>query len=244
MEKRHEIVEELRDISPFLADIQPVNPFTVPDSYFTALPGIVLEKAKIETMLANASGNTYGVPAGYFDSLPGNILSKIKSATSDTREELAEIAPLLNTISKREVYAVPPGYFDNRDFAGSVLSVKPQAKLVGMRKANKWMQYAAAAMIAGVLVTGAFLYTDTNPSQGNTQYEPIDLSSELNKVNDNELVTYLNNPEHVTAANLLAGDIELGDVNAHIQKLSDEELNNYLKENGEPLDNTASEREN
>jgi hypothetical protein len=244
MENRHEIVKELHDISPFLAGTQPVNPFTVPEGYFDALPGIVLEKTKMETLLASASGDTYGVPSGYFDSLAGNILSKIKSNISDTREELDEIAPLLNTISKREVYTVPAGYFENRDFAGSVQSVKPQAKLVGMRRAKKWIQYAAAAMIAGVLVTGAFLYTDTNVSKGNAQYEPIDLSSELNKLNAEELVTYLNNPEQATASNLLAGDIELGDVKKHIQKLSDEELNNYLKENGEPLDNTASEREN
>jgi hypothetical protein len=244
MENRYEIVKELRDISPLVADIQPVTPFTVPDGYFTALPEMVLEKLKREALLTGAAGNTYGVPAGYFDALPGNILAKIKSNSSDTREELAEIAPLLNTISRREVYAVPSGYFANTDFAGSAQAAKPQAKLVGMRRANKWMQYVAAAMMAGVLVTGAFLYTDTNSTGGNAQYEPVDLSLELNKVNAEELVTYLNNPEHAAGTTVLASEATLTDVKTHIQKLSDEELNNYLKENADPLDNTGSEKEN
>ena len=243
MENRFEIVQELRDISPLVADIQPVTPYTVPDGYFTALPEMVLEKLRIEAMLTAASGNTYGVPAGYFDALPGNTLAKIKSSSSDTREELAEIAPLLNTISRREVYAVPAGYFENTDFTASAQAAKPQAKLVVMRKANKWMQYVAAAMMAGVLVTGAFLYTDNGSTNG-TQYEPVDLSLELNKVNAEELVTYLNNPEHAAGATVLASEATLTDVRTHIQKLSDEELNNYLKENADPLDNTTSEKEN
>jgi len=248
MENRQDILQELRGISPLVADIQPVNPFTVPDGYFSALPATILEKIRIESLLVNASVDTYGVPAGYFDRLAGNILSKIKANLSETRAELDEVAPLLNTISRREVFTAPAGYFEQTDLVAAARNAKKEAKVISMRKANRWIQYMAAAMMTALLITGAFLFTDKNTYLENEKkYERLDISSELNKVSEDELVTYLNNPEHVAAApatTQLASDAELVDVKNHIQQVSDEELNQYLKENTEPFDTVVSEKDN
>lgn len=248
MENRQDILQEMKDISPLIAEIQPVNPFTVPAGYFTVLPGAILEKVKIESLLSNATADTFGVPEGYFDELAGNILSKIKRAQTEIRAELDEVAPLLNTISRREVFSVPAGYFEQTDFAFAARNVKKEAKLISMRKANRWMQYMAAAMMTALLITGAFMFTDSNSYLENEKkYEHLDISSELNKVSEDELVTYVNNPEHAAAApatTQLASDAELADVKDHIQSVSDEELNQYLKENTEPFDTGASEKDN
>jgi len=178
----------------------------------------------------------------------GNILSKIKANLSEGRAELDEVAPLLNTISCREVFTVPTGYFEQTALVTAAVNAKKEAKVISMRKANRWMQYMAVAMMAALLVTGAFLFTDNNTYLDNEKkYEHLDISSELNKVSEDELVTYVNNPEHVAAApatTQLASESDLVDVKNHIQQVSDEELNQYLKENTEPFDTVVSEKDN
>lgn len=239
MENRAEILLELRNISPSIADFHAVNPFRVPEGYFNVFPDLMLEKARIGHLLAGGSAGTFTIPAGYFEGLAANVLEKIKAGSSnEVRAELEEVAPLLNTISRAEIYTVPAGYFTELDLSSAAKNVKKEGKVIILRIARKWMQYAAAAVMAGVLVTGAFLYTDT-------RNDLPDLSSELNKVSDTELVQYLDNPEHFVAApaaTSLASEAELVEVKNNIQNVSDEELNQYLKENAESFDVVASEK--
>ncbi|MEO7531567.1 MAG: hypothetical protein ABIS69_09150 [Sediminibacterium sp.] len=248
MENKQEILQELQDISPLIAGIQAVNPFRVPEEYFAAFPGIVLEKVRIESLLVGGTAGTYAVPAGYFEGLSTSILGKIKTAVfinNEVSAELEEVAALLNTISRQNVYTVPADYFTSVDFATAAKNVKKEAKVVTLRIARKWMQYAAAAVMAGILVTGAFLYTDNNEDLGKITELP-DVSSGLNKVSESDLVTYLDNPEHFVAApaaTSLASEEELVDVKNNIRRVSDEELNQYLKENAESFDGVAAEKE-
>ena len=250
MENRQNIVQELQDISSLLADMPLVNLYAVPYGYFESLPGIVLDKIRIEALLADASAKTFTVPQGYFERLPSTILSQIKAGENRLTEETAEIdivAPFLNMISRQNVYAVPEGYFEQVNFADAAQNQKKETKVVTLRKARRWMQYAAAAVVAGVLVTGAFLFTDNNNYLENEKFERLDVSSGLNTVSEADLVKYLNNPEHVVpspATTLLASEEELADVKSNIRQLSDEELNQYLKENAESSDAVATEKEN
>jgi hypothetical protein len=177
---------------------------------------------------------------GYFESLSATILEKIKSNSIEIKRELDEVAPLLNTISKQQVYTVPDGYFAGLNAVDGIKKIKREPKVITLRIARKWMQYAAAAVMAGVLVTGAFLYTDNGNS------DVVGVSYGLNKVSDTELVEYVDNPEHFVAApaaTSLASESELVEIKDNIQKVSDEELNQYLKENAEPFDIVASEKE-
>jgi hypothetical protein len=245
MENRQKIVQELQDISSLLADMPLVNLYAVPYGYFESLPGIVLDKIRIEALMADASAKTFTVPQGYFERLPSAILSQIKAGENRLTEETAEldqVAPFLNMISRQNVYAVPEGYFDE-----AAQNEKKEAKVVTLQKARRWMQYAAVAVVAGVLITGAFLFTDSNNYLEHEKFERLDVSSGLNNVSEADLVKYLNNPEHVVpapATTLLASEEELADVKSNIRQLSDEELNQYLKENAESFDAVASEKEN
>ena len=250
MLNRQEILQELRDISPLIAEIPTVNLFIVPDGYFNSLPDMILEKIRIEAVLKAASADTYQVPTGYFEGLPAAVLSKIKmdsGRANEISDELDAIAPLLNTISRKEIYRVPAGYFAETGFAAGSIHTKKEAKVIGLRTARRWMQYAAAALVAGVLVTGAFMFTDNRSYLENETNQRLDVSSELNKVSANDLVKYLNNPEHATAApaaTQLASEDELADVKNNIQQLTDEELSQYLKDNAEPFEAVASEKDN
>jgi oligoribonuclease (3'-5' exoribonuclease) len=178
---------------------------------------------------------------GYFEGLPAAILAHVKNnaVTSEVQAELDEIAPLLNTISKQNIFTVPAGYFEKADFVSAIQSTKKQGKLVNMRFARRWTQYAAAAVMAGVLVTGAFMFTDTKGTAEYEKYSNIDVSSELNKVSEDELVNYLDSDEHYASVPDIAlaeagGAEETLDDAEPVQVLSDDELSQYLKDNAEP----------
>ncbi len=250
MENREHILNELKEVSPLLAEIPPGATFSVPEGYFNGLSNGILEQLKRNILLDQASDKTYSVPEGYFEALPGNIVSMIQAGETRRNEEadeLDEVAPLLNIISRKNVYEVPQGYFEQADFsAHTKQQPKKEARIITFNIARKWLQYVAAAVVTGVLVTGAFIFTDSNTYLENQNLERIELSSELNKVSATDLVTYLNNPEHVVpapATTASASEEELMEVKNNIQQLSDEELNRYMKENAESFEAVASEKE-
>ena len=249
MEQRTEIWNELQSISAFVAAIPLNSTYLVPEGYFAAFPSNMLEKAITSALLPHAASTPFQVPEGYFEAFPSGILARLANKEEENPvAELAGIAPLLSTVSKKEVYTVPKGYFAETDFARTARSSVSEGKVITLRIARKWIQYAAAAVVTGILVTSAFLFTDDSSNyQENTSYERADVSSSLKKVSEEELVQFLSNPEHspaVSANTLLASDEELTDVKNNIRKISDEELSQYLKENGEIYEVPLPEKEN
>lgn len=243
MENRKTIIAELQAVAPLVAEISPDKLYAVPEGYFASFPAVMAEKIRLEEMLAQAAAPVYEVPDGYFTALPGDILSRIQT-NHTVQAELDELAPLLNTIDKETPYQVPATYFAQADFARLARYQQPQAKVVSLRLARRWMQYAAAAMVTGLLVTGAFLFTDNSVNMEESAYKTVDLSSEFNKVSETELTNYLDNPEHASVANTvtaLTNEEILKDVKNNLQQVSDEELKQYLTDNAENDDVLTTE---
>lgn len=121
MEKKENILQELREISQAVATISNRNVYSVPTGYFDALADNVL--ADVQTLNRPAVPTPYNVPGGYFDTLASSILKRIKEEEGNNvlnvREELEQLAPLLNSISKTGPFNVPAGYFDG--IAASIL---------------------------------------------------------------------------------------------------------------------------
>lgn len=225
MENKSQILNELRPHSPSLADAAPGLPYGVPAGYFEQLPELVLDRLQASAGIPRVEdGQSFRVPQGYFESLAGNILEKIRQSEggNEVRTELEAVAPLLNTISKANVFELPAGYFDQLQVR---IPARP-AKVVAMRKMRGWMQYVAAGVISGVLITGAFLYTDNNNVKEINSAQNMDVSSELNKVSAGELVKYFETPDHVQ----LASNDPVQEVKHTIETVSDEELGQYLNE--------------
>ncbi len=228
MEQRQQIIDELQEISPFLAETRVSSPYQAPPGYFDSLAVAVLNRVTGEPALPMPQAHAYSVPRDYFEGLPGSILAKIhrlqENSSDAIRTELEEIAPTLSQVSRENVYTVPPGYFERG------IAIPPgeqKAKVVRMNFAKRWTQYVAAAVITGILVTGAFLYTD-NRSPVLNQQSQVDMPSELNKLSETELVKYLENPEQTIATSMAANETPVD-----VKKLSDEELDQYLKENAD-----------
>lgn len=236
MENRQQILEELRVVAPVLAEAGSNIPYMAPNGYFTSFPGVVMEYITQEAVLKNASAPTYEVPDGYFGNLPASILAaalKEGKPYMALEGELSEAAPLLNSLSKENIFAAPLGYFANADFVTAAIGGKSRGKVIGLPFARKWMQYAAAALVTGILVTGAFFYTDNQGYVGYERYSRLDVSSELHKVSAEDLSRYIDSHESLSAAitEPVAGAADESTDMVPVQSLSDEELKQYLQEN-------------
>ncbi|MGN6638686.1 MAG: hypothetical protein ACTHJ8_07220 [Mucilaginibacter sp.] len=83
-----------------LKQVNPNNPFTVPDGYFDSLEGQIMSYVKLEELKKNTpEENGFPLPANYFDELASNIQSRINIESFSDKEA--------------ESFTVPEGYFKN-----------------------------------------------------------------------------------------------------------------------------------
>lgn len=236
------IMQELKEHSPGLAQIQPTQVYTVPNHYFEQFPANLLLKIQEKKLVAQfpVPNNPFSAPDGYFHSFPQQILAQIRlqenGMQQSVEDEIAAIAPLLNQISKKPVYSLPTGYFENSPFISKEKdAIKEKTKVISFSKTRKWITYAAAAIMAGVLVTGALWNNSSLTSSGSA----FSLNKEIINVSDDAIQNYLNND--VTASSYVndtAGiDTEgtLFDIQQSLQNISDEELKGYLKSTDENI---------
>lgn len=143
---------------------------------------ILEELRSLNSQLTFPPENLYKVPEGYFEGLADRIMVRINSE-DDANKEIAELSPLLNSLSRQMPYSVPDGYFKPADPASqkeeeissllhdlrekhtysvpekyfeqlpSVLleKVKVNTARVVPFSQRKWMRYAAAAVITGII---------------------------------------------------------------------------------------------
>ena len=233
MKKKETILNELMEVAPMLATLENQATYSFPSSYFNQLADTVLCRIQQEALLDAAKNNAYAVPENYFNTLPNTILQTIKNVTA-LNDELVSIAPLLASINKTNVYSVPENYFASINILQAVTQ-KPTAKIISMGVVRKWVSYAAAAAMTGVLITGAFLYTSNKNS--------FDINKEVNKLSDEELQGYLSSNAHVITLNEENNNTflnqEIPDLKENLYLLSDEELQQYLKENESAAKNNS-----
>src|SRR5437868_452085 len=103
MENKNTIFEELKSLSPFLAEKRPGHPYEVSANYFEELPARILLQVS-GPVVPVSQGMPMDVPAGYFDGLASAILSKIKETESTLLDHGSEV---LNSIGKNTPYQVP-----------------------------------------------------------------------------------------------------------------------------------------
>jgi hypothetical protein len=133
MNAKNEILEELRLLSAVVNDISRETPYMVPAGYFDGFPALMLSltgeaagaegpffaKEKDDPLTFSVpEGLTFSVPEGYFEGFAQGVLDRIKAGRSgsgispDPRQELAQLSPLLNGISRTLPYQTPSGYFE------------------------------------------------------------------------------------------------------------------------------------
>jgi hypothetical protein len=234
MWKRENIIEELKQISAVVAGIPPINVYTVPVLYFDELPTIIVQRLKEGSsgLLPSIPAQpVYTVPDGYFEAFPSKILSAIKANKSGSiQEELMAMSPLLASIPKHNVYSVPEGYFEKLKIDNQPIE---KAKVIPFRKV---MKYAAAAVTISVMAIGGYLFFDKNAQLKSLQSQETNVSAAVNTLSEAEIVNYLEN--HSTAMEVNSTPFYIPDAGFDVQQvikdLSDEELQEFLKQNPAP----------
>ena len=225
MKEKDLIIQELQQYSPLLVGLQKINPYLVPQGYFDSFSDHLMAILKSDFSIQNKN-NPYLVPDTYFESFADTVLQKVKSESSETVNELAAVAPSLIELQKENVYRAPEGYFEQ--LHKKITRHIPQsAKVVSFHIARKWITYAAAAVFAGVMISGAFLFTYSKNA--------VDFNNEVGKISDEELQSYIDNNPHAVALSeemILSNEGLTPDEN-HLRAISDEELQQYLNENAE-----------
>ena len=237
-----EILQELRQVSPAIAMPDRPDVYSAPVNYFESLPGNIMQRVRAaigEQSMHLPADHPFTVPQGYFDNLAGNILSSVTSnrQPSEVEQELAEIAPLLNTISKKMLYTVPANYFEQ-----PVMPVqKTPAKVVSMGSRESF-RYAVAAAVAGIIGVSTWFLAPENNNTSIVNATNINVPAAVKTVSDSDIIDFLDKnsfgPEVSSTQQIKDVDVYIDRV---IKKVSDQEIEEYLDENQEPVLKNAKE---
>jgi hypothetical protein len=240
MTQRNNILQELSELKSSLSGHVVENVFEVPPGYFEDLPQILLNRIKaletknsIDSALLNTVSRQmpYSVPQDYFEELPYIVLNRIQNENKSAVEELEAISPLLSGIDKKMPYSVPPGYFEN---LGNERKSNP-AKVISITHKRKWIRYAAAAVITGIIALGGFfIFNKQNNNEGKSlaRFEKT-LNKEIQKMSDKELSDFI---QYTAIAN--TDEKLLNETKPESQDLlkdvPDTELKQFLNETADP----------
>lgn len=180
MKPGKDILQELSEIAPALSAVERVNPFSVPEGYFTAFgDGLLHAIAERNPVTLPNIEQSFQVPEGYFQNLSTSILEKVKQQ---------ETEPIL-AFGKENTFTVPEQYFDN--LPGIILK-KVQAEKTSVVYFRSILKYAVAAAVIGIVSLSVYKYTNSTQSQ--SQLAAIDPVIEKGKnMSDAQFNATLNN---------------------------------------------------
>ena len=172
-----------------------VNPYTVPDGYFTDLQRNTLAQCR----LIEASAHAPDLPLGYFDQLSNEILIKIKEQQlKETITESGFSIPdgyfkhleLQLSLQQKLIdqgmssgFTIPETYFERQEEEIARQTYRKHDTPIRKIRHPKWIAYAAAACIA--LAIGVFGLTQLTMDNHTTA------SNHLASVSDQEIFNYL-----------------------------------------------------
>ena len=210
MERRLEILTELKEIAPFLGNQRIFQvPYAVPSGYFDDFAEILMNRIRLE--------------ASDFEKSAGDISAK---------DEIYEISPLLASLKSENPYRVPTGYFESLKTKMPLTEIIP-SKLVSIPRLDKtrkismpmrFVRYAAAACIVGLIGVVSFNIT---------QRIKIDPVNGLNSVSDQDMANFLDAADvHWTSDNspsteTASADFNDNEIHELLSGVPDVELEQY-----------------
>jgi hypothetical protein len=241
MNSRTDILNELKELSSIISQMEKINIFTVPTGYFDSLSDNILASIKDgDNTLTNSfpGQSSFEVPKGYFDTLATTILDKIKAQNAkNASDELRTLSPMLYSIQNENVFKVPQDYFNTLPDT-IVDRVRPQqTKVVIMhRRSSAFVKYAVAAAFTGVVALGVFKFTgpaknniDPIIAQGIQIAKENKFDEELAMITDADIVKFLEANGTDVVAGVVANSIDENELPSPADYLMDEKtLDNYL----------------
>lgn len=232
MPKKDNILSELQQFAPIVSGVRNQMPYRIPIGYFDSLAANILEHCSTFKIVVKTV-DPYEVPKDYFNNLTEKILlhvkdSNVKIQRNEIIWELSEVAPLLSSIEKQNVYTIPENYFtkispDERIFAQE----KESVSVISLgSKMRSWITYAAAASILVFFSSISYLFI--NHHMKFVDKSPT-IEQRLADLNDDEIINYLKYDSQPDDINI--NSIEQDpDINHLLINTSDEEIQKYLNE--------------
>ncbi len=225
------------------------NMYQAPAGYFDGLAGNILnrimeeegqhvQEPDLSSALWQQLGkkNPFTVPEGYFDEFSANTVAGAK-AIEFVNEALENLSPLMTSLKTIQVYEVPNGYFEANAAAILQKLNAPAGKVISIGFGRKMMRYAAAAVVAGLMLVAGYMYTGNKPVSPASAAVP-----ELAKLTDLDLENFLNTNTVSVAdtSNIISTDEDLTEKDSKdlLANISDEELQHYAEQHIEtPITN-------
>ena len=230
---------EQEDIGATQLPATPQHPYTVPEGYFENVAGNVLGRVKameaptsqeeteaLSPLLGGLNKKVpYGLPEQYFAELPDEIIAGVH-AIDFVNHELETLSPVMAAAGKNNVYQVPEDYFNQLAPALLHKATHQRGGVVPVNFSRKVLRYATAALVAGMLATGAWVFLHNNQAAGNT----ADLAA-MKKVSNAEMVQYLdNNPVAFSESGVASGDLQEEDIKELLADIPETELEQYINQ--------------
>lgn len=239
MTRNTDILKELEQISPAVAQISEETPYQVPVGYFDTLDTVIMARIAAggieENSLLIVAGKQMpqDVPQGYFDTLSDSILSKIKAQQSiqTVAEELNELSPVLAGLSKENLYEVPAGYFEN--LSAGITEKTTETKVVSMFSRKVWIRYAAAAVLFGMIAFGINFFISQSTISGpdipiaKTEEQ---INKELAKISDEEIINYLKMTSDSKDVAAITSIVDQSQLPAEADYMDDAFMESFMKE--------------
>ncbi|MBL7763791.1 MAG: hypothetical protein JNL23_10240 [Chitinophagaceae bacterium] len=245
---KKDIIQELNELNSSLSQPIPEVVYTVPEGYFDGFATQVLNRIKainasnaseelsyLSPMLSELSKKLpYTAPQGYFDGLADSVLNN-KNVPEDFQsvdEELESLSPLLSGIGKTVPFSVPQGYFEN--FQVDVAPAgKQQAKVIPMHTgggSRKWLRYAAAAVVIGVItLSGVLFFRGNKPASTTTPYEIV--KKEVKEISTNDINKFIETTDEENAQDqATTASIQSNEIKELMKDISEKDIQKFLNE--------------
>jgi hypothetical protein len=241
MTQRDNILQELTELQSILANASSQNVYQVPADYFEDLAGQVLNRIKalesenaseelnyLSPLLSSISKKTpYSVPSDFFAELDEKIIHAVKddSGMLTPSEELETLSPLLSSLKKEMPYSIPEGYFENINAAPVF---QPQAKVASITR-QKWLRYAAAAIVTGFIVTAGFLFL--NKKEIDPDQKPFAwVEKNMKKVSTDQINEFVQLADEQAPIVASVDAITKNEIKELIKDIPDKEIQDFLNE--------------
>jgi len=230
MTQKDHILQELNSLDSSLAGQEPGNIFQVPVGYFDALAGTIMTRIKameagtaseelniLSPLLAAMSKQTpYSVPVGYFHGLEESISYAMQTGDG---QDLETISPLLNGLKKQNPYTVPEGYFVEK---AKVISMSPV----------RWMRYAAAAMVIGIVSVSSFFLLNKKKSIDPDTASYAWVEKNMKQVSTDDINKFLELTDETTLVASKDATQEEIKIKELLKDVSDKEIQDFLSDTG------------
>jgi len=242
MAQRDYILQELRKINSSLAGIEQHPMYQVPVGYFDSLAAEILKKVRASEVataneelahlspMLNAMSKTgpYTVPAGYFDSIEKKLAEIIFTGKDQTvEEELETLSPLLLQLKDKPTYSVPEHYFEQLEQTNRSTAGVQETKVISIAR-RRWVRYAVAAIVVGLVATIGFRVLSKKETVDSTDKSLAWVEKNLKKVSTDDINAFV---ESVSTESTDIVKTETKDeVRNLLKDVSDKEIQDFLND--------------